>query len=421
MTRHRVIALGFLLLVVGAMVFVLFARNGSHSTPSTVQIGIAVSDASPKVVTAFWVAFLLAPDGSLWGWGDNSAGLLSKDRAARWTTPRRLGPNTDWIDVATSAGRVILLKKDGTIWGWDQTGSNGAPGIPIQLFNNAGWQAVSAGAMHCLASREDGTLWAWGWNKHGQLGDGTLVDQSAPIQVGTNRSWRAVAAGAFHSLGLRADGSVWCWGRIDPSQPASPAPRNIPEPTQVGTGKEWIAIAAGGYHCVAQQSDSSLGLWGPNAAAIIGPTNLSNSLVRAGSGEHFERIVAGTIHCLALAKDGTLWGWGLNSRGSLAGLPPTVARPTRFDNRNDWVGVWSRGEASFALAADGTLWTWGVQLGELMEIGFGDRVSQWTGNVLRRLGMNTRIGQSVSQTPRFTPKPWPIAKFVPAKQETREE
>jgi len=421
MTRHRVIALGFMLLA-GVAVFVWFARSGSLSTPATVQISIASSNVSPRVVTGSWVAFLVAPDGSLWGWGDNTlSGLLSTNRAANWTAPRQFGTNTDWIDVGVAAASVVLVKNNGTIWGWDLTGANGPQGVPRQLSTNAGWRSISGGASHFLALKDDGTLWAWGKNFYGQLGDGTFVDQSAPVQVGTNRNWQAITTGAFLSMGLQVDGSLWCWGMIDPNQPASPRPRNTPEPAQVGTGKEWIAIAAGGYHCVAQQSDGNLWLWGPNAAAIVGPIDPSNSLVGSYSGERFERIAAGTVHCLALAKDGSLWGWGLNSRGALARLPSRALMPARIDDRKDWVDVWSRGDASFALAADGTLWTWGVRLGEPMETGFGDRISQWTGNVLRRFGVNTSMGQSVSPTPRFTPKPWPIARFVPAKQETREE
>jgi hypothetical protein len=46
--------------------------------------------------------------------------------------------------------------------------------------------AIAGGDGHSLAIRRDGTLWAWGFNRHGQLGDGTTTDRLTPVQVLTD-------------------------------------------------------------------------------------------------------------------------------------------------------------------------------------------------------------------------------------------
>ncbi len=50
--------------------------------------------------------------------------------------------------------------------------------------------------------KTDGTLWAWGYNISGQLGDGTVVNESSPIQVGALTTWSSVAAGHSHTVAI---------------------------------------------------------------------------------------------------------------------------------------------------------------------------------------------------------------------------
>src|SRR5437762_948098 len=42
---------------------------------------------------------------------------------------------------------------------------------------------VAAGWEYSLVLKGDGTVWAFGWNDHGQLGDGTILDTSIPVDV----------------------------------------------------------------------------------------------------------------------------------------------------------------------------------------------------------------------------------------------
>ena len=76
----------------------------------------------------------------------------------------------------------------------------------------SGVQAIAARDLHSMTLKDDGTVWAWGFNRAGQLGNGTTTDSSTPVQVGNLDGVKAIAAGSFHSLALKNDGTVWAWG-----------------------------------------------------------------------------------------------------------------------------------------------------------------------------------------------------------------
>ena len=69
-----------------------------------------------------------------------------------------------------------------------------------------------AGAYHSLIIKQDSSVWATGFNKHGQLGDGSTTDKNIFVKVVSSGA-TAVAAGRHHSLMLKQDGSLWATGR----------------------------------------------------------------------------------------------------------------------------------------------------------------------------------------------------------------
>jgi len=45
---------------------------------------------------------------------------------------------------------------------------------------------VVAGDAYTMAIKRNGSLWAWGFNKDGQLGDGTKKNRFAPVKIMDN-------------------------------------------------------------------------------------------------------------------------------------------------------------------------------------------------------------------------------------------
>lgn len=146
--------------------------------------------------------------------------------------------------------------------------------MPVQIGRGADWKEVAAGGSHSLGLKTDGTLWAWGYNRSGQLGDGTRSRGDAPVQVGQAADWMEVAAGWNHTVGLRIDGTLWAWG----------ATVNKDSPVQLGQSTDWVAISAGYNHTLGLKRDGTLWTWGDNSSGQLGngTTSSKNAPVQIG-------------------------------------------------------------------------------------------------------------------------------------------
>ncbi|MCL2504109.1 MAG: RCC1 domain-containing protein [Coriobacteriia bacterium] len=59
--------------------------------------------------------------------------------------------------------------------------------VPTRIGDATDWKVASAGDYHSLGIRSDDSLWAWGYNREGQLGNGTAGNyhyKSTPVRVG---------------------------------------------------------------------------------------------------------------------------------------------------------------------------------------------------------------------------------------------
>jgi hypothetical protein len=74
---------------------------------------------------------------------------------------------------------------------------------------------VSCGAYHTLALDEFGNLWSWGLNNHGQIGNGTTVDQTIPVQIMAGHKFAKISAGENASSALDTNGYLYSWGYLN--------------------------------------------------------------------------------------------------------------------------------------------------------------------------------------------------------------
>ena len=204
-----------------------------------------------------------------------------------WYAPTLVDNNNKWIAVSAGITRMCGHEEDGTLWGWGfnahgELGSSDFDGYtdftecPFQICDDR-WIAVSAGNYFTVGLKEDGSLWAWGWNKMGQLGDGTTVDKHVPTRVGSDGdSWLAAAAGLNHVVAIKADGSLWAWGGNEYGELGNGSydgivdPPPHPVPAQIGTDTDWIFVSTGDSHNAAFKTDGSLWLWGLNGTGQLG-------------------------------------------------------------------------------------------------------------------------------------------------------
>ncbi|GGH23613.1 stalk domain-containing protein [Paenibacillus segetis] len=71
---------------------------------------------------------------------------------------------------------------------------------------------VAGGDGHGIAAWSDGTVTGWGYNKYGQVGDGTSIHQFVPKRIDGLANIVQVAAARDISFALSKDGEVWAWG-----------------------------------------------------------------------------------------------------------------------------------------------------------------------------------------------------------------
>ena len=184
---------------------------------------------------------LCIADGEVYAWGNNSHGQLGDGTTAGSTTP---------VAVAKDAG--ILLGKTVT--------------------------AIGAGGYrsHCVA---DGEAFSWGGNGSGQLGDGTKTQRDRPVKVDmtgvlSGKTVTAITGGILHAICI-ADGEVYCWGWNkygqlgDGTKTDSTTPVAVLKDTGVLLGRTVTKIA-GDYrtsHCIADNIPFN---WGEKNYGIVG-------------------------------------------------------------------------------------------------------------------------------------------------------
>jgi len=115
--------------------------------------------------------------------------------------------------ISAGGGNSFVIMPDNSLWGWGEN-SFGQLGdgtfeerhTPVWIMDNV--VAVSAGTDHTMAITTDGSLWGWGSNQFSQLGLSFWIDgSSSPIKIKGNVA--AVSAGADHTMAITTDGTLW--------------------------------------------------------------------------------------------------------------------------------------------------------------------------------------------------------------------
>jgi alpha-tubulin suppressor-like RCC1 family protein len=353
--------------------------NGTQGLPVTApqQIGSATNWKS--IATADDHTVGIRTDGSLWGWGDDSAGQLGDAPKSTVLSPERVGVATNWSSVAVGPFYTLAIKTNGTLWGWgandngelgDGTDSQD-PVAPEQIGTATTWkQVVATDEQQSPASfglRTDGTLWGWGANDFGELGDGTTTERLAPKRIGVSSDWASVAHGAFRTFGVKTNGTLWAWGDNANGALGDGTTSSHHTPEQIGSETKWARVSAGALSTAALKTDGTVWVWGydwfpdlaPHLPTLLPQWRTAPALV--ASSNHWSTLAAESNDVIAIRHDGTLWGWGWNTDGEL-GDNTVDAHPVagQIGTDTDWQAVFGGENASFAIKQNGTLWSWGA-------------------------------------------------------------
>jgi alpha-tubulin suppressor-like RCC1 family protein len=258
---------------------------------------------------------------------------------------------------AISAGRVHVcaLTADGRALCWrDATGEwnpgwqQDEPETPAAIAGGQRFNQISAGTsgscvrsgpfghtclgrdrFHTCALTSSGEAYCWGYNRYGQLGDGTTEDRVAPVPVLGGHRFRSISAGNNLTCGLTTEGLALCWGINTSGElgigSVDDRPHAAPEPN----GRGVTAVVAGmRFGCGLDESGHAF-CWGDDYQGRLG-SDAATGLVYAPSplpvngGHRFVTLAAGSTHSCGLTPQGEAYCWGNNLFGGLARDPDAV-------------------------------------------------------------------------------------------------
>ncbi len=377
------------LVVLGLFVGVVAIIVAPKTFPKK-PIAIPVSKVRPQLQVSYTTALFLAPDGSLWVWGNEKSFVKTPTHV-----PQRVGREDNWRQVAHRFNLAAALKADGSLWTWPHAhglntnlmdGGKATAREPKQLGQDKDWAELSAGASHAVALKRDGTLWAWGQNDRGQVGDDTRENRKEPVVVSGARDWKAIAASHFNSYALKGDGTIWGWGI---GMQTRDNEGDVLQPRPIDPGTNWVAMSAGDYHLIATKRDGTLWLLGHNAgiaAPDFGARHTSN-FVQVGQDTNWAGAYSGANSFLARKRDGSWWGSGQNHQGELGMLNPTdVNSPTALPLAFEPWALDAGGTRTVLLTGDGALWIWGKPLGP-EDAGLGPKLKKLINTAGRKVGV----------------------------------
>lgn len=242
---------------------------------------------------------------------------------------------------------------------------------------------VTAGDQHACALDDDGAARCWGYNRMGQLGDGTATDSPFPVAVVGGHTFTALSAGRYFTCGLDPAGEAWCWGDNSSGQlgdgttGAGSADQNRMEPVQVLGGLAFSALTTGQGHVCGLTEAGEAWCWGAYPTGQLGADVSADqtSPVKSADGHSFTALSAAGTNTCGLDDSRAVWCWGNNSFGQLGNGTTSNASqavPVLVSSTVQFSVIAIARTHGCALDDAGAAWCWGANEGGQIGDGTSD-------------------------------------------------
>ena len=332
------------------------------------------------VATGYEHTLAVRSDGTLWSWGSNYYGALGLGNASNiiYSTPTRVGTDTNWSKVAVGGKHSVALKTNGTLWAWGNNaqgqigdGTNVNKYTPVMIGASYNWAVIECGFDFTVALKSSGDYNAWGGNNSGQLGNGTTINTNTPKSF-DGPHFDRISVGYNHvaAIGYLTGGKwLYTWGNNSQGQLGTGVGPNKNTITQV-SADAYDGVVCGDSHTLFLKPDGQLIAKGKGSSGQLGyGENLDrpqaiyywpNQETIAGSGYSLPQGVSSGATFTTVFRGSKLWTFGGNSDGQLGkGNTTNTNSPTSMDGFSAWTKVSAKGNSVVGIKTDGSLWAWG--------------------------------------------------------------
>jgi alpha-tubulin suppressor-like RCC1 family protein len=228
--------------------------------------------------------------GQAWGWGLNSEGQLctNGERNVPFQIPLR-GMATPGVTALAGAGDhsifVASINNTNTVvtCGANNHGDLGdGSKTPSPKGGVSTGLTVPSGATASVYASEansgtliNGQYYSWGYNRKGNVGNGSKMDQLTPTLISLPRPVTSVGLGGSgahngQTLVLLSDGSVYGWGGDTYGQLGDGGSVNVRTPEPITTPAAFTMVRSGGQSSYGVDSAGNLWGWGDDSHNQMG-------------------------------------------------------------------------------------------------------------------------------------------------------
>jgi alpha-tubulin suppressor-like RCC1 family protein len=217
----------------------------------------------------------------------------------------------------------ISCRDDNSVGPTDPGAPEPGQALAITTAAALAFRQMSAGFFHTCGVTTDDRAYCWGWNKYGQLGDGTTIHRTRPVLVAGGHLFREISAGDTRTCGVTTDNRAYCWGYNANGQlgDGTAIDRLTPVPVTGGLRFRQINVNRyqGGHTCGVTTEDRAY-CWGTNFYGQLGdgttvyrrrtPVPVVGTLL-------FREVTVGYFYTCGVTTERRAHCWGYNGQGQL--------------------------------------------------------------------------------------------------------